>query len=377
MLVPFYKHQIGEDELNSIRNVFQSEILTTGAEVSLFEKKFAEYLNVKHVIGLQSCTAALHLGLEAFCFPEGSEVITTPLTYVATALSILQARLTPVFCDVDISTGNIDINQIESLITSKTVAVMPVHLYGQMVDVERLKNLCSTYNLKCIEDSAHCVEGNWNSHQPASLSDAACFSFYATKNLTCGEGGCLATNSDFVAEKVRLLRSHGVTKNAYDRHKEGYSHWDLELNGWKYNLDNISASILLPQLSQIENKLALREKLCKRYEDALSCINGIKTFKIEMHVKHARHLYPIRVPHKQRDNLLQHLKEKNIGSVVNYRSLNNYSSLLAQCNYNKKAFINAIQIGDSVLSLPLYPTLKTNELEYVIEVIQKFAKQYF
>ena len=377
MLVSFYKHQIGEQELDSVRKVFQSEILTTGAEVAQFEKKFAEYLNVRHVIGLQSCTAALHLGLEAFCFPEGSEVITTPLTYVATALSILQARLTPVFCDVDINTGNIDIDQIESLITNKTVAVMPVHLYGQMVDVERLQNLCSTYNLKCIEDSAHCVEGSWKSYQPGALSDAACFSFYATKNLTCGEGGCLATNSDFVAQKIRLLRSHGVTKNAYDRHQEGYSHWDLELNGWKYNLDNISASILLPQLNQIEDKLSRREYLCQRYENAFSGITGINTFKVNKHVKHARHLYPIRVPKKQRDNLLQHLKYKNVGSVVNYRSLDNYSSLLRQCIYNKKSFVNANQIGESVLSLPLYPGLKNNELEYVIDVVINFAKKNF
>jgi UDP-4-amino-4-deoxy-L-arabinose-oxoglutarate aminotransferase len=377
MFVSFYKHQIGEQELNSVKKVFQSEILTTGAEVALFEKKFAEYLNVKHVIGLQSCTAALHLGLEAFNFPEGSEVITTPLTYIATALSILQARLTPVFCDVDINTGNIDIDQIETLITNKTVAVMPVHLYGQMVDVERLKNLCSTYNLKCIEDSAHCVEGSWNSYQPASLSDAACFSFYATKNLTCGEGGCLATNSDFVAKKLRLLRSHGVTKLAYDRHREGYSHWDLELNGWKYNLDNISASILLPQLSQIEDKLARRERLCQHYEDAFSEVSGIKSFKINKLVKHARHLYPIRVPEKQRDNLLQHLKEKNIGSVVNYRSLNNYRTLLEQCKFNEKSFVNALQIGDSVLSLPLYPGLQNKEIEYVTDVVLKFARAHF
>ena len=206
MFVSFYKHQIGEQEINSVRNVFNSEILTTGSEVALFEQKFAEYLNVKHVIAVQSCTAALHLGLEAFNFPEGSEVITTPLTYVATALSILQARLTPVFCDVDLTTGNINIDQIESLITNKTVAVMPVHLYGQMMNIEHLESLCSSYNLKCIEDSAHCVEGKWKTFQPAAFSDGACFSFYATKNLTCGEGGCFATNFDFVAQKVRLLR---------------------------------------------------------------------------------------------------------------------------------------------------------------------------
>ena len=160
MKVSFYKHQVGENELDSIRKVFNTEILTTGAEVSLFEEKFAEYLEVKHVIALQSCTAALHLGLEAFEFPEGSEVITTPLTYVATALSILQARLIPVFCDVDTETGNIDLNRLGSLINDKTVAVMPVHLYGQMIDMEKLRLICRDNNIKCIEDSAHCVEGS-------------------------------------------------------------------------------------------------------------------------------------------------------------------------------------------------------------------------
>ena len=248
-------------------------------------------------------------------------------------------------------------------------------LYGQMMNIEHLESLCSSYNLKCIEDSAHLKENE--NISTCCFLDGACFSFYATKNLTCGEGGCFATNSDFVAQKVRLLRSHGVTKNAFDRHKEGYSHWDLELNGWKYNLDNISASILLPQLSQIEDKLILRESLCQNYEDAFSPINGITTFKVNRQVKHARHLYPIRVPEKYRDLLLQHLKDKNIGSVVNYRSLDNYSKLLDKCKYNDQSFINAKAIGDSVLSLPLYPTLKKEEQEYVIDEITNFAKIYF
>lgn len=374
MFVSFYKHQIGQKELDAVNNVFKSEILTTGSEVSLFEKKFAKYLNVKHVIALQSCTAALHLGLEAFDFPEGSEVITTPLTYVATALSILQARLTPVFCDVDLETGNINIDQMKSLVTNKTVAVMPVHLYGQMVNMVKLKEFCDDHNLKCIEDSAHCVEGKWNNYQPGALSDAACFSFYATKNLTCGEGGCLATNSEFVANKVRLLRSHGVTKNAFDRYKDGYSHWDLELNGWKYNLDNISASILIPQLEKIESKLSLRESLCQTYEKAFSDVNGIQTFKICDEVKHARHLFPIRVAEKKRDLLLNHLKDKNIGSVVNYRSLDNYSKLLEKSIFTKSSFVNSKKIGDSVLSLPLYPYLAKDEINYVINTILDFFR---
>ncbi len=372
MRVPFYKHQLGDLEIDAFRSAIKSEILTTGDKVLDFEKKFADLLNVKHCIALQSCTAALHLCLEAYQFEEGSEVITTPLTYVATALAILQARLKPVFCDVDESTGNIDLKKVEKHISKKTVAIMPVHLYGQMVNLTDLKQITSKYNLICIEDSAHCVEGQRDGYGPGMESDAACFSFYATKNLTCGEGGCVATNSDKLANKLKLLRSHGVSKIAFDRYKEGYSHWDLKITGWKYNLDNLHASILLTQLPLIEKKLENRENFSKIYESEFDSIKDITIPKVDHGIKHARHLFPIRVPSEKRDDLIKFLKDKNIGTVVNYRSLNKYLELMKKSGFDNNSFVNAEKFGDEVLSLPLYPQIKDEEINYVITNIKTF-----
>jgi dTDP-4-amino-4,6-dideoxygalactose transaminase len=370
--VPFYKHQLGEPEIQAFSCAIRSEILTTGDQVSCFETEFSAYLGVDHSVALQSCTSAIHLALEAFGFKAGSEVITTPLTFVATALAILQARLVPVFCDIDPSTGNIDLDEIEKYISERTVAVVPVHLYGQMVDMEHLAQLCDTYNLKCIEDSAHCVEGVRNGVRPGQLSDAACFSFYATKNLTCGEGGCLSTNSSELAQTIRLLRSHGVDKTAIDRHKNGYSHWNLLANGWKYNLDNLHASILRPQLPLLNEKLMKREYAARYYELHLSKLSPISIPKKELHLIHARHLFPILVNPSIRDSLVRHLEASGIGVVINYRALSNYPVLLDKSRYDECSFINATAFGDSVLSLPLYPQITRSELDYVIKVIHNF-----
>ena len=374
MKVPFYKHQLGTSEINAFSSAVKSEILTTGNEVFQFEDEFSQFLETNHSIAVQSCTAGLQLCLEAYEFKPDSEVITTPLTYIATALSILQAKLKPVFCDVDPGTGNIDIKKIENYITSKTVAIMPVHLYGQMVDMVALNKIAKDNNLVCIEDSAHCVEGRRENYGPGSISNAACFSFYATKNITCGEGGCITTNSAELANKLRMLRSHGVSKIAFDRHKDGYSHWELKTLGWKYNLDNLHASILRPQLPLIKEKLQYRESAAVYYEELLKDINGVKLIANEKNIVHARHLFPIRVPSNHRDKLIKYLQEFNIGIVVNYRSLNNYNLLLNESIYDSDSFTNATIIGDEVLSLPMYPQITKEEIEFVVSKISNYFK---
>ena len=374
MKVPFYKHQLGASEINAFSSAIKSEILTTGNEVFQFEDEFSRFLGTNHCIAVQSCTAGLQLCLEAYEFKPNSEVITTPLTYIATALSILQAKLKPVFCDVDPETGNIDITKIENYITPKTVAIMPVHLYGQMVDMVTLTKIAKENNLVCIEDAAHCVEGKKENYGPGSLSEAACFSFYATKNITCGEGGCITTNSTELANKLRMLRSHGVSKIAFDRHKDGYSHWELKTLGWKYNLDNLHASILRPQLPLIKEKLQSRENAAIYYEELLKEINEVNLFVNEKNIVHARHLFPIRVPCNHRDNLIKYLQKFNIGIVVNYRSLNKYNLLLNESLYDEKSFINASKIGDEVLSLPMYPQISKEEIEFVVSKISNYFK---
>ena len=210
------------------------------------------------------------------------------------------------------------------------------------------------------------------STRPAELSSGACFSFYATKNLTCGEGGCFVTNDDELAERVRLLRSHGVDKTAYDRYNEGYSHWKLRANGWKYNLDNLHASILLPQLPLITTKLATREKAALYYESALSAIPEVTLIKPLSNTIHARHLFPIVVPTKMRDSLISYLQSRSIGTVVNYRSLNNYQTIMTASNTSLSSFEQASLHGDSCLSLPFYPGISSQQQEYVVLAISKF-----
>jgi len=247
-MIPFFHHSLGQPELDAVAEVLTGPILTTGETVERFEHRFAEYLGRRHALAMSSCTGALHLSLVALGIGQGEEVITTPMTFVATATAILEAGAKPVFVDVEPETGNMDVSRIESAITTHTKAIMPVHLYGQMCDMLAIRKIADTYGLFVIEDAAHCVEGSREGVGPGVLGDTACFSFYATKSLSCGEGGALVTDHDALAEKLRLLSLHGMSKTAADRHREGYQHWDMEIPGWKYNMSNIQAAFLLPQM---------------------------------------------------------------------------------------------------------------------------------
>ena len=239
--IPFFRHSLGQAELDAVGEVLKGPILTTGDTVAEFESRFASCLNADYAIGTTSCTGALHMSLLALGIGSGDEVITTPMTFIATATAIISAGARPVFVDVEPDTGNLDASQVESAITKNTKAIIPVHLYGQMCDMHALRSIADHHGLHIIEDAAHCIEGTRDGIKPGQLGDTACFSFYATKNLTCGEGGAVITNDPEVADRLRLLRSHGMTKIAIDRERDGYSHWDMVLFGWKYStLDFIS-----------------------------------------------------------------------------------------------------------------------------------------
>ena len=235
--VAFYRHSLGEREVQAIRDVLAGPILTTGEAVERFESSFAAYLGVDHALAVTSCTGALHMSLLALGIGPGDEVITTPMTFVATATAVLEAGATPVFVDVEERTGNIDAGVVEGAITSRTKAIIPVHLYGQMCDMKALRTIADRHGLSIVEDAAHCIEGSRDGIRPGQVSETACFSFYATKNITCGEGGAVVTRHRDLYDKLRLLRLHGMTKTAYDRHREGYRHWDMTVMGWKYNMD--------------------------------------------------------------------------------------------------------------------------------------------
>ncbi len=367
--VPFYRHDLGQAELDEIAGVFAGPILTTGDKVTQFEHMFADYLGRRHALGVTSCTGALHMSLLALDIGAGDEVITTPMTFVASSTAIMETGAKPVFVDVEADTGNLDVSRVEAAVTARTRAILVVHLYGLMCDMRTLRELADRHGLAIVEDCAHCVEGERDGVRPGQLSDAACFSFYATKNLTCGEGGAVVTDRDDLFEKLRLLRLHGMTKTAADRHRDGYAHWDVTMLGWKYNMDNIQAAILLPQLGRLDLKLTRRETLAQRYIQALSSISGIRVPASRLDAIHARHLFAIWVDAERRDHLIAELKHRQIETVVNYRAIHLLSHFTEMFGHRVGDFPIAERIGNEALSLPFYPTMPSEFIDIVVEAI--------
>jgi len=368
--VPFFRHDLGEDEVQAFREAISKPILTTGAITAEFEEKFANFLGAKHALAVTSCTGALHMSLLGLGIGAGDEVITTPMTFIATATAIISAGATPVFVDVESHTGNLDVNAVAAAITPRTKAVLVVHLYGLMCDMRALRALTDKHGLYIIEDAAHCIEGTRDGVKPGQLSDAACFSFYATKNMTSGEGGALVVNNSDFYERLRLLRLHGMSKTAFDRSQEGYRHWDMVMMGWKYNLSNLEASILIPQLARLSDNLSKRHVLADRYTSRLSKISGLQLSKIPANVTHARHVFPIWLTGKPRDVILQTLLAQGVEVVVNYRAIHLLSYFVEQYGYARGRYPTAEWLGDTALSLPFYPNMPLHHIDIVAEALE-------
>jgi len=369
MKVEFYKHHLGPEEKKAVLKVLDSIFLTSAHKTSEFESKFAKYLKVKHCIFLSSCTAGLQLALEALGIGRGDEVITTPLTFVATSNSIIQAGAKPVFVDVEKDTGLIDLKLIEKKINRRTKAIMPVHLFGVMSDMRGIKRLADKYKLKIIEDAAHCVEGSRDGIKPGQLSDAAVFSFYATKNLTCGEGGCLVTNNKRLAERIYKMRHHGITKAAHQRYVKSYKSWDMKEFGWKYNISDMMPAMLIPQLDRIGGLWKKRKEVSQQYRKALSKIESVDSLRIPSKTKHALHLFTILA--SNRNKILINLQKRGVGCAVNYEPVHLLTYYKKNFGYKRGDFKNAENIGSKILSLPFYPSLKVKELRYVVSSLKR------
>lgn len=374
MKIEFFKHNINKEDIENVFEVLKSIFLTTGDVVNNFEVEFAKYLGTKISVGVTSCTAALHLSLLVWGIGEGDEVITTPMSFCATSNAIIHAGAKPIFVDVEEETGNINAELIESKINEKTKAIIPVHLYGQMCDMKKIKSIADNYNLVIIEDSAHCIEGQRNGYKPGQMSNAACFSFYATKNITSGEGGAIALNDVNKAELLKMLRLHGIDKSAVDRYTKKYQHWDMPILGWKYNMDNIHAALLVGQLKRLDELWQKRNNLYLKYDQAFSSLKGIKLMKTLPNSKHARHLFTIQVSESKRDIILHALQERGIGVAVNYRPIHLLKFYRERYGYKEGDFPVAESIGKSTISLPLYPLLTEKEQDYVIATVREILK---
>lgn len=371
MKVEFYRHSLGQAEIDALARVVGSLFLTTGPEARAFEAELAAYLGVVEAVGVSSCTAAMHLALVALGVGPGDEVVVPPTSFVATANVAVYAGATPVFADVEADTGLLDPAAVEAALTPRTRAVIPVHLYGQMADVHALQAVALRHDLAMIEDGAHCVEGRRDGARPGQVGRAACFSFYATKNLTCGEGGAIATNDRELAAHLRRLRLHGIDRDAADRYGARYRHWDqLEL-GYKANLTDLQAAMLRTQLPVLEARRARREQLCDRYDQGLAGLAGVRAPRLADGVVSARHLYPIEVDPARRDDVLAALGDRGIGVAVNFRPIHLMRWYRERFGTREGQFPNAERLGASTISLPLYPALTEAEQDYVIAAVRE------
>ncbi len=373
MKIEFYRHNLTEEDKDECRKVLDSLFLTTGGTVKEFETKFATYLGANHAIAVTSCTAALHLALQYFNIGPGDEVITTPMTFIATANTIEYCGAKPVFVDVEPDTGNMDAEKIEAAITPKTKAIVPVHLYGQMCDMAKIKAIADKYTLKVIEDAAHCIEGSRNGVKPGQLSDMACFSFYATKNLACGEGGAITCNDPAMYDWLLKARQHGMSKSAADRYTVRYQHYDMEFLGFKYNLSNIAAALLLHQLDRLEGYLREKEMIAQKFNRGFNKNSGISLPSVLPNSKHARHLYTIWVDPASRDSYMQQMQEAGIGIAVNFRSVHLMNFYTSRYGYKRGDFPNSEKIGDSTITIPLYPKLTDEETDHIVESVNRIT----
>lgn len=373
--VEYCKHNIGEEELQRVERVFRSLFLTTGDEVSDFEQGLASYLGLPAAVAVTSCTAAMQLALLAAGIQPGDEVITTPVTFIGTANSIIMAGGTPVFADVDRATANIDPACVEAAITERTRAILPVHLYGQMCDMTAICDIARPRGLVVVEDAAHSLESEWNGKKPGHYGDFACFSFYATKNITSGEGGAISSRDAAKTELLRKLRLHGFDKSALERYSNHFERYDVDTFGWKYNMDNIHAAILVEQIKKVEGFLARRVEIYARYAEAFGGIDGIEIHSIRPEARHACHLFTILVDRARRDRILEEIQNRGVGVSVNFYPVHLMTYYRERFGFRPGAFPVAEDIGARTISLPLYPKLTGEEIEFVIQTVTDVVRE--
>lgn len=368
MQVEFYKHNLGDTEIKAVADVMRSVMLTTGAVTAEFERKFAEYLGVHSALGVMSATHAIELALRALGIQPGDEVIVPAFTMWATAEAVIHAGGKPVFVDSEPETGNINIDLIEKSITARTKAIIPVHLYGQLCDMQRLRELCDRHRLWLVEDSAHNIEGERDGLKAGALSDAACFSFYATKNITCGEGGAVVTNQPQLAELMTVMRTHGMSADAANRYaSDKFRHYDIAVLGIKANMSNILAAMLINQVEKLDERWAIRERICQKYEAAFQQHPRIGLLIPKS--KSGRHIFAILVEPSLRDEYVNLLRERGVGCVVNWYPMTLFTYVRKTFGTKPGDFPVAEKLGFSTISLPLYPSLTDEEVDYVIKTV--------
>lgn len=375
--LPFAPPLVGEEEINEVIDTLRSGWLTTGPKTRKFAEDFAEYNQAPEALTVSSCTAALHLSLMALDVGPGDEVITTPLTFAASVNVIEHVGAKPVLADVESDTLNIDPAKIEQAITSATKAIIAVHYAGHPVELDAIREIADRHNIHLIEDAAHAIGASWKGQPIGSGSNPACFSFYATKNLTTGEGGML-TGASKIVDHARTLSLHGMSREAWSRYAAG-GKWayDIVAPGYKYNMTDIQAALGIQQLRRFASMQQRRQDIVAQYQAAFSDDPAFQTPVCRDHVTHAWHLYVLRINESEltidRNKLIEEINARNIGTSVHFIPIHIHSYYANKYGWKPEDFPVALDSFNRMISLPLSAKMTDQDVADVIEAVTEIA----
>ena len=361
--VPIAKPIIGEEEIENVVEVLKSGMIAQGPRVEEFEKRFAEWVGAEYGIAVNSGTAALHVALLSCGIGEGDEVITSPFTFIASGNSILYTGAKPVFADIDLKTYTINPDSIEPLINENTKAILPVQLYGQSANMDKINEIAEKYSLIVIEDAAQAHGATCNGKNVGALGDMSCFSFYPTKNMTTSEGGIITTDDEDLAERAKIFRAHGASVRYY--HNE---------IGYNFRMSDISAAIGLAQLDKIDGFNDKRIENAKYLNEGLKDVDGVVTPYCAYDSKHVYHQYTIRVEKGNRDDWVSIINECGVGTGIHY-PVPLYNQPIYKTLDIEGDCPNAELAADNVISLPVHPSLTKEDLDLVIEAVKTASEK--
>ena len=378
--IPFFKPSIGQQEIDSVVETLRSGWLTTGPKVRQFESDFAEYVGSRHALAVNSCTSALTLALEAIGLAPGDEVLVPTLTFASTAEVVVHLGGKPVLVDCLPGTLNIDPDQMEAKITPRTKAVIPVHYGGQPCDMDRICQLAQDRGLWVIEDAAHALPARYGDRLAGTLGDIACFSFYANKTITTGEGGMITTDHDELAERIRIMRLHGISKDAWKRFSaEGSWYYEIHAPGYKFNMTDMAAALGIHQLARCDEFWERRQRCAQTYNRILADCPAVQTPTVELSLQHAWHLYVIQLESDRltidRGEFIKRLNAAGVGTSVHYLPLHMHPYYRESFGYRPEDLPVAAAAYDRIVSLPIYPSMTDSEIEYVAETVLRIAAE--
>jgi len=377
----FHKPFISEEEVEEIVDTVRSGWLSMGPKTIRFEQEFGKYIGSEYSVAVNSWTAAGHLALEAFGIKRGDEVIVPTMTFPATAEIVCYLGAIPKIVDVDKDTLNISLTEIEKAITPKTKAIIPVHYGGQPCDLDEINELARSYNLRVIEDAAHSLPAFYKGKKIGTISEVTCFSFYATKTLSTGEGGMICTNNPEIAERTTIMRLHGINRDAWKRYTESGSwYYEVVAPGYKYNFTDLQASLGIPQLKKVDFMWECRKKIAAAYIEGLKDNEYLELHTIKPNRETSWHLFPIRLNLEKlkinRAQFIEELKKRNIGAGVHFMPIHQHLYYKNEFNLRDEDFEVATKVFPRLVSLPIYPGMEKIHVDNVINAVNDLLNRF-